>query len=87
VTKENSMAKQNRDDTASAGLLERSADRIGAALGTAVRRMEDLGGAVTRKVTRRTTRRKARGTSTRRRTRTAAARGRRKSKGTSRKKR
>jgi hypothetical protein len=42
--KENGMAKQNPEGKAPEGLLERSADRIGEALGTAVRKMEDLGG-------------------------------------------
>jgi hypothetical protein len=44
VAKENGMVKQNPEGNASEGLLERSADRIGEALGTAVRKMEDLGG-------------------------------------------
>jgi hypothetical protein len=46
VTKENEMAKRNAGGKASDGILERSADRIGEALGTAVRTMEDLGGRV-----------------------------------------
>jgi hypothetical protein len=97
--KENSMAKRNRG-TVSADLLERSADRIGEALGTAVRTMEDLGGraaqaasdlrgraeAVVQKARPTTRRLKASGR-TRRGTRTVAARRGKSSKRTGRKKR
>jgi hypothetical protein len=91
------MAKRNPDGRAPEGLLERSADLIGETLGTAVRRMEDLGGRAragaaaatreVRKAARRTTRRiKLTSRRTRGGTRTTTAR-RKSTRGMARKKR